>query len=183
MDSFVIACFDPGTDESAVVLYDCIKNKVVDHFMLENYFILDKIPYLNADRLACEMFAPYLGLGQETLDACLWAGRFIQRWLDLGKDKQSYSTIFRREVTKALEVKPTKGKSTDGLVRKAVISIVGEPGTKAKPGPTYGLVEDEWQALAVGIADYRMNLEPSLYMQNLKGKLDTYEADPLMFPA
>jgi hypothetical protein len=42
-------------------------------------------------------------------------------------------------------------KGSDPLIRQSLISAIGEPGTKRKPGPTFGLTSHAWSALAVAV--------------------------------
>jgi Holliday junction resolvasome RuvABC endonuclease subunit len=62
--------------------------------------------------------------------------------------------LYRREVLRGLDV--TGKGNRDSLVRQRLIEIHGGDrasavGTKAKPGPLYGVASHAWQALAVAV--------------------------------
>jgi hypothetical protein len=42
-------------------------------------------------------------------------------------------------------------RAKDGNVRQALIDLLGPKGTKAKPGPTFGLSAHTWSALAIAV--------------------------------
>jgi hypothetical protein len=91
---------------------------------------------------------PKYQLGQPFQDTHItmatWVGRIMQRLDDLGA---SYSRIYRyREGMVMLNSSIT----SDAKIRAAVIAVYGPPGTKKNPGPTYGVTNDAWQAIAVG---------------------------------
>jgi hypothetical protein len=94
--------------------------------------------------LAIEMVSCYgQSVGASIFDTCVWIGRFIEAW---GGD---YRLITRQTVKKY--VCPGVRHAGDRQVRAALISRVGVPGTKNKPGPTYGVKTHLWAALAVAV--------------------------------
>ncbi|MGH7470493.1 MAG: hypothetical protein ACRENP_21315 [Longimicrobiales bacterium] len=42
-------------------------------------------------------------------------------------------------------------KAKDQNIRQALIDLLGAPGTKKNPGPTYGISGDAWSALAIAV--------------------------------
>jgi hypothetical protein len=42
-------------------------------------------------------------------------------------------------------------RAKDGNIRQALIDRLGAPGKKKAPGPTFGVVADQWQALALAV--------------------------------
>jgi len=62
------------------------------------------------------------------------------------RDLATVKMISRKEVKSHLLGKTT---GSDVDVKRALIDALGEPGTKANPGPTYGVKGHGWAALAV----------------------------------
>lgn len=83
-------------------------------------------------------------VGQTTFDTVRWIGRFQQAW----HDPEAVRLIFRREVKTCI---CGNQQAKDGNIRQALIDRLGEPGKKAKPGPTYGVSSHAWSALAVAV--------------------------------
>jgi hypothetical protein len=99
------------------------------------------MPYL-ADTVVIEMPEGRGGIaGQETFDTCVWVGRFAERFC-------TNALVFRRVVK--LHMCGTS-RAKDAQIRQAIIDRLGPPGTKRKPGMTYGLKGGEWQALALAL--------------------------------
>ena len=91
--------------------------------------------------LAIETVASYgMPVGKSIFVTCIWIGRFIEAW------RSVYCLVTRKQVTEFL-CGSTKAK--DSNVRQALIDQYGAPGVKKNPGPTHGIVKDEWSALAV----------------------------------
>lgn len=91
------------------------------------------------------------GMGQIASTALLRAawqgGIFEARWPGL----RVLRVTRRRVLSRLLQGPKPAGKSNDSRVRAALIDLLGEPGTKRKPGPTYGVAGDAWAALAVAV--------------------------------
>ena len=102
--------------------------------------------------LAIEMVASYgMAVGAEVFGTCVWAGRFIQRWLDAGGGEPV--PVYRKEVKLHL---CGSLRAKDSNIRAAIIDRFGPSkdkavGLKASPGPLYGMKADCWSALAVAI--------------------------------
>lgn len=140
----MILAIDPGPTESGMVLYD--GKKVVAAYTLPNDDVLEWI--LNDSRLqlvAIEMVASFgMAVGKEVFETVRWIGRFQQAcpWPD------DVVLVYRLDVKLHL-CKSARAK--DANVRQALIDLVGAPGTKKNPGPTYGVKGDAWSALAVAV--------------------------------
>lgn len=135
-----ILAIDPGTHESGYCLLDGV---VVSSGVMPNDDLLRIVADDKSDVLAIEKVVSYgRAVGQEVFDTCEWAGRFRQVW---GCPDEAVS-VTRLEVKKALGL---PGASNDAKVNERVRQLVGERGTKAKPGPTYGVTSHAWAALAV----------------------------------
>jgi hypothetical protein len=42
-------------------------------------------------------------------------------------------------------------RAKDANIRQALLDLIGPQGTKAQPGPTYGIKSHTWAALAVAV--------------------------------
>ena len=83
-------------------------------------------------------------VGQEVFDTCVWIGMFKQAW----RAPKSVKLIYRSEVKMGV---CHSMRAKDGNVRQALIDMLGPPGTKKAPGPTYGVTSHAWQALGVAV--------------------------------
>jgi hypothetical protein len=148
----VILAIDPGTTESAyVVLWSTgIPDKTfrgkVPNDRLAGLLAINRDGWLGA--VVIERIEPRYGrqIGMETLVTCEWVGRFIEVARPVPVHLLRRSAILRH-----LGV---AGGSADSGVRAALIDRYGGSdavGRKASPGPLYGIVADQWQALAVAV--------------------------------
>lgn len=81
-------------------------------------------------------------VGSSTFQTAIWIGRFIQYLEMAGRE---WRLVNRRDVKRFL------GARNDREVRSALISRLGPPGTKRRPGATYGVSGDQWSALAIAV--------------------------------
>lgn len=139
----MILGIDPGTHKSGYVLFD--DGKVITSGVMENFDLLKIIRDSNADQLAIEKFVAYgSAVGQECFDTCVWIGRFVEAWAA----PDEVLLIPRRDVKRHV---CGKGQWDDGDVREKLIALLGDPGSKKAPGPTYGVTSHAWQALGVAV--------------------------------
>jgi hypothetical protein len=144
----MILGIDPGTTHSGVVLWNG-SNVVFVEAAFENGALLDKLRAgWRADaRIACEWIqAMGMPVGQEVFQTCRFIGR-IEEIVEARGQKVEYLT--RPTVKTRLCGSP---RAKDPNVRQALIDRVGPVGTKANPGPCYGVSSHAWSALAVAIA-------------------------------
>lgn len=146
-----IVAIDPGTKESAFVVWD---RGLIDSGFVPNEVLLSflnsRMSFLKTDHLAIEMVACYgMAVGKEVFETCVWIGRFIERARFRWKDAL---LVYRRDIK--IHICGSM-KAKDGNIRQALIDKYGPQGTKKAPGPTYGLSSHLWSALAV--ADYAMS--------------------------
>jgi hypothetical protein len=85
-------------------------------------------------------------VGRSIFRTCVFVGRVEEAWEE-NRDTP-WREVFRKEVKLEL-CGNTSAK--DSHVREALIDRVGPVGKKATPGPTHGIVGDEWAALAVAV--------------------------------
>jgi hypothetical protein len=137
----VILALDPGTHESGYCLYS--EGRVITAGVMDNHDLLKIVADDRSDILAIEKVVSYgRAVGQEVFDTCEWAGRFRQMW---GSPDETLS-VTRLQVKKALGL---PGSANDAAVNAALRKALGEKGTKAKPGPLFGVTSHAWAALGV----------------------------------
>jgi hypothetical protein len=152
----VILAVDPGNERSAaVVLND--EGRPVEFWREPNDEVLRRVLSLSGmwntisaqddGHLAIEMIASYgMPVGREVFDTCVWIGRFVQAW------NAPHTLVYRRDVKMFLCGNNT---AKDGNIRQALIDRYGGKdkaiGNKRTPGPLYGISNDVWSALAVGV--------------------------------
>jgi hypothetical protein len=148
-----VLAIDPGTTDSAVVLYDNAARKVVGHDYVQNEKVFPIIRNSHfVEYVIVEMVACYgMPVGAEIFETCVWIGRFLHEAERLG---------IKTDRIKRLKVKMAlchDSKANDANIRQAIIDLFGPGreraiGTKKMPGPLYGISGDLWAALAVAIA-------------------------------
>ncbi len=169
----IILAIDPGSEKSAWVAYDSEKKIPINFGIEENTIISECLStprkyceqFGIADFFAIEMIASYgMPVGKSVFETCVWIGRFIHAWGSKG-----YKKIYRIDVKMHL-CKNTRAK--DSNIRQAIIDRyqasgggkTPQIGTKAQPGPLYGVSKDVWSALAVAIT------AAEIYIKRLKGE-------------
>jgi hypothetical protein len=146
---------DPGTEESGWVEF--VDGKVKDSGVMPNEDLLE---LLGSDHwriqgygLSLEMIASYgMPVGREVFETCVWIGRFKQQW----HHPDAVRLVYRRDVKLHLCGSP---KAKDANIRQALIDLFPKTGggkcpqigTKAQPGPLYGVSSHAWAALGVAV--------------------------------
>ena len=150
----IVLGIDPGPTHSGLCVYDNRERRVIEaHKALptdEALYILDIYAGRSA-LVAIERVQSYGIAGASLLRTAEVGGMFHQCASNLGLD---VVWLYRREVLRGLDV--TGRGNRDSLVRQRLIEIHGGDrasavGTKAKPGPLYGVASHAWQALAVAV--------------------------------
>lgn len=137
-----ILAIDPGNMDSAFCWL--IDGQLKDAKKCANSLLLALVPQSGAEVVVIEMIAGYgMRVGQSIFETCVFVGRLIQTCLMFDVP---YHLVFRKNVVTHLCGNATAG---DAFVREALIDRYGIPGTKKTPGPTYGIANDMWAALAV----------------------------------
>jgi hypothetical protein len=153
---------DPGSEQSAWVLYDSSANSVLAHRIEDNEALLltlrhwcENFPL--PDAVALEMVASYgMPVGKSVFQTCVWIGRFVQI--------VDYALGLRTTLIYRLDAKMTlchDSRAKDSNIRQAVLDLfpatgggaIPQVGTKQQPGPLYGMSKDMWSALAVALTD------------------------------
>ena len=151
----VLLGIDPGTVESGYVVFNSENMEVVESGVIGNEELLHLSAWGNAEIVCIEMVASYgMAVGQTTFDTVLWIGRFVQTAVD--KDKE-YKLLYKKK-----DINPTLCYSSnvkDTHIRQAILDMfpptgggsVPQKGTKAQPGPLYGVSSHAISALAVAL--------------------------------
>lgn len=152
----IILAIDPGNEQSAWCLYDAGWPMPLAHGKQSNDRVRDLIGdggprgLATPSHVVLEMIASYgMPVGREVFETVRWIGRFEET-----AKRQIFSTdvVYRRDVKLHL---CGQARAKDGNVRQALIDRWGGKaaaiGTKASPGPLYGLRADAWQALGVAV--------------------------------
>jgi hypothetical protein len=154
-----ILAIDPGNEYSAYVEYNTETCKLVRFGKIENDDLANMLSsneFFGCSHLAIEMVACYgMPVGKTIFDTCVWIGRFIECWTE-GSNNKKHIRVYRKE-TKMHLCQTMRAK--DSNIRQAIIDrypATGggkkpQIGTKAQPGPLYGVSKDVWAALAVAI--------------------------------
>lgn len=157
ISAMIVASIDPGTSESALVVWD--GRTVLRHAILTNEQMMEAIrqPELVPGLLAIEQIKSFgRPVGDEVFSTCVMIGRFYQIATDRGI---RVMLVPRMEVKMSICHSP---RAKDAHIRIALIDRLGKPGTKKAPGPTYGITSHEWQALALAVTVHdRFNAAPT----------------------
>ena len=147
---FRILAVDPGSEASALVLYDPAARLVQLAVKEPNDCALSRVreyaktPDLSlvVERIACYG----MPVGEEVLETVWWSGRFAEAW---GRP----SLRIKRLAVKLALCHDSRAK--DANIRQAVIDRFGGKavaiGLKKSPGPLYGIKADLWQALGLAL--------------------------------
>ena len=131
-----ILAIDPGTAQSAYVLWDADQKTILDKGISANAEIARYIESHSFDDLVIEMVASYgMPVGKEVFETCVWIGRFYQA------SRFPVHLLYRREVKMFL---CGNMRAKDSHIRQALIDMLGKDATK-------GVSKDVWAALAVAV--------------------------------
>jgi hypothetical protein len=136
-----ILAIDPGTTHSAYVLYG--NGIIFDHGWISNHDMRQVLIGIEYNAVAIEMIASYgMAVGASTFETCVWIGRFTEI-------ARIEPTLCYRKDIKLFLCGTMRAK--DANIRQALLDLIGPQGTKAQPGPTYGIKSHTWAALAVAV--------------------------------
>ncbi len=136
-----ILAIDPGTEQSGWCLFN---GTVLGSGVAPNAAILT-LPRATTMTLAIEMVASYgMPVGREVFETVRWIGRFQQAW----HAPEEVRLIYRRDVKLHL---CGSMRAKDPHVWQALLDKLGPVGTKANPGPLYGVKSHARSALAVAV--------------------------------
>lgn len=147
----MILAIDPGTTQSAWVLYDPEARFVVRKAIEANEKVEDHLRWggFNAVLVIEKIESQGMSVGAETFETVFWTGRFAAAWDTAAATKARRVT--RREVKLHL---CGSMRAKDGNIRQAVLDKFGGRGaigTKKNPGPLHGMRSHLWSAMAVAL--------------------------------
>lgn len=146
---------DPGTEQSAYVLYD--GTRVLQSGMVPNdvgRFTIARLAGV-ADGVVFEQIESYgMAVGREVFETVFWTGRFYEA--------ASAHHLADRMTRKTVKVHLCGfARAQDSNVRMALLDRFGGKtvgiGTKAQPGPLYGIKSHLWAALALAVTWYDLH--------------------------
>ena len=145
-----LLAIDPGTVQSGwCVIVDGL---VVNSGVEPNGDALDRVKWAASGdcSLAIEMVASYgMPVGKEVFETVRWIGRFQQAHFD----PEAVQLIYRRDVKLYL---CGNVRAKDPHVWQALIDKLGPVGTKANPGPLYGVRSHARSAVAVAVTALKL---------------------------
>lgn len=150
-----IFAIDPGNVTSSWVLLETSATwppRLEDYALDEENALLEaRLHRARWDVAVIEMVRSYgRPVGSEIFETCVWIGRFEKA---IDASTASRARIGRQEMKSALGLTM---KTSDSGVRACMLDIYGGKdvalGSKTRRGPLWGVTEDVWAALAVGIA-------------------------------
>ncbi len=151
-----ILSIDPGTEQSAYVVWDGIMIYQAD--IIQNKWMLGGIVKLiegvGCDTVVIEQVESYgMTIGKSTFETVFWSGRFWERAECRG---MKCARLPRMAVKMHL---CHNSRAKDSNIRQALIDRFGPPGTKKQKGLTYGLKADLWSAFALAVTYWDQNCD------------------------
>lgn len=141
MSSKIVVAIDPGTTESAVVVWSGAK--ILQAEILKSGSVF-RVLQVNQYPVFCEMVACYgMAVGKEVFETCLWIGEYRHF---CATNLREFTPVYRRDVKLH---HCGSARANDGNVIQALKDKYGDKGTKKAPGITYGLKSHLWQAFAI----------------------------------
>mgnify|MGYP000285633705 FL=1 len=152
----IVLGIDPGPTHCGVVIYDTEARRVKQSY--KDKTVLAAL--LQIEHRASARMIDLVAI--ERVQSYGIAGASLLRTAEVGgmlhycamREEVKVVWLYRREVLRGLDV--TGKGNRDSLVRQRLIEIHGGDrasavGTKAKPGPLYGVASHAWSALAVAV--------------------------------
>jgi hypothetical protein len=140
-----ILAIDPGSERSAFVAFD--GTRVVEHGIVPNADLLAKLYHQPWGVVVFEQIESFgMAVGRDVFETVFWTGRMFE-----AVHASTPHRLPRRAVK--LHLCGT-AKAKDANIRAALMDRFGgerAKGTKANPGPLYGVSSHAWAALAVAV--------------------------------
>lgn len=163
-----ILAIDPGNTESGYAVIEMPDFKLIEFGKIKNEELLDMLLnnyFYICDRVAIEMVACYgMPVGKDVFETCVWIGRFVQALIgEYDVSNESFINYVYRKEEKLTLCGNLKAK--DANIRQALINRYAKhnfksgKGTKNNPDTFYGVANDMWQAIAVGVTYYELGKE------------------------
>ena len=139
---------DPGSNASAFVIWDTELEEILTHGIPNNYLLerlFEEERLVNqGDVVVIEMFQNFgtkANAGASIFYSCIFIGKVLK----ICERLKVKTLLIPRKTIVSHHTKTVTG--SDSTVRKVMLQKFPK-GTAKKPGVSYGLKEDEWQALA-----------------------------------
>lgn len=149
---------DPGSSESAFVIWDTELEEILNHSIPNNYLLeklLEEEKLVNqGDVVIIEMFQNFgkkANAGASIFYSCIFIGKVLK----ICERLKVKTVLIPRKTIVSHHTRTVT--SSDSTVRRVMLQKFPK-GTAKKPGVSYGLKEDEWQALAA-VSYYLEKLE------------------------
>lgn len=141
----ILAC-DPGSTQSAYVVYDPKTKTVREHAIVPNEkmrSILNGIMGRTGTTLVIEYMRPRgMPTSKEEMDTMFELGRMVEHWFG------EWVKVYRGDVKLAL---CGNVRAKDANIRQALIDMFGGKQETKKGGKLYKVKGDEWSALALSV--------------------------------
>ena len=151
-----LLAIDPGTTESGWAWF-AKDGTIQAHGISLNHSLWKELPEslwyeVASPRVAIEMIASYgMPVGKEVFETCVWIGRYVAHF-----GVPNCRKVYRRQVKSELCGSP---RAKDSNIRQAILDRypptgggkTPQIGTKAQPGPLYGVKSHIFAAIGVGI--------------------------------
>jgi hypothetical protein len=148
----VILAIDPGTEQSAWLVYNAATGGIRSFAITPNDALLELLRRgISADvsTAVVEQVESYgMAVGREVFATVHWAGRFTEA---LERGGTRVVQLSRRNVKLTI---CGDSRAKDANIRQALLDRFGGSlavGRKASPGPLYGISKDVWSALAIAV--------------------------------
>lgn len=165
-----ILAIDPGNVESGYAVINMPDFELLDFGKVNNNKLLDMIrdlefggwkksnTYFKINHFAIEMIGNYgMPVGKDVFETCVWIGQFKEA---LEAQGEIVNYIYRKDEKMTL---CENMKAKDSNIRQALINRYAKhnfkngKGTQKNPDTFYGVANDVWQAIAVGVTYYDIN--------------------------
>lgn len=152
-----ILAIDPGSIESGYAEIELPEFRLVCFGKIDNDILADMLPALteDVDIVAIEMVASYgMTVGKDVFETCVWVGKF-EYILREKRTRRIYRADEKMEIC-------YDSRAKDSNIRQALIDRYAKhdfrsgKGTKKNPDVFYGVANDAWQAVAVGVTCWEL---------------------------
>jgi hypothetical protein len=152
----LIRAIDPGNTQSGWIELDPQQRRPVAMGVDDNAKVLARLRYRSnhAPTTIIEQVRSYgMAVGRDVFETCEWTGRFAEA----AGSRGSKIVLMPRQDVKLCLCKSPKAK--DANIRQALLDMfpadgggkTPQIGTKAQPGPLYGVKSHIWSALALAV--------------------------------
>ena len=155
---------DPGSSQSGYAIWHVPDQSLVTSGVADNQELMQEVINRHSGPIVIELTPLYpmktagghAYVPSQVGDTMFETGRFHEYILQYTNVDPVY--IKRSEVLKNLEANKRNRGTKDSQVIAMLTQRLGSKGTKANPGPLFGIASHAWQALAVAITAIDQNL-------------------------